>query len=98
MKIPASLGVRAWQLDERAGCIFARHDPEQGEPTYALPAQTPGDGPFRQYRLWYSQFYAPRSRTAAIQQAADAVIDTNEPFDAPWIALSAGNRNQPETA
>jgi 3-ketosteroid 9alpha-monooxygenase subunit A len=50
------------------------------------PAQIPGDGPFRQYRLWYSQFYQPRSQTAAIQAAAAGVIETNDVYDAPWIA------------
>ena len=33
----------------------------------ALPImQLPGDGPFRQSRVWYSQFYNPRAKAAEI--------------------------------
>jgi 3-ketosteroid 9alpha-monooxygenase subunit A len=28
--------------------------------------QLPGDGPFRQSRVWYSQFYNPRAKTNEI--------------------------------
>src|SRR3546814_19170365 len=31
MPLPQTLGIKAWQLEERAGCIFAWHDPEGGE-------------------------------------------------------------------
>src|SRR3546814_6120477 len=37
MPLPQTLGIKAWQLEERAGCIFAWHDPEGGDPTYDLP-------------------------------------------------------------
>ena len=50
--------------------------------------QIPGDGPFRRYRQWYSQFYEPRARTAAIQAASDGVIETAGVHDAPWIAAA----------
>jgi 3-ketosteroid 9alpha-monooxygenase subunit A len=48
--------------------------------------QIPGDGPFRRYRQWYRQFYVPRADVASIQDAADGVIETNEPYEAPWLA------------
>lgn len=50
--------------------------------------QIPGDPPFRQYRKWYAQFYAPRAQTEAIQQAANAVIETDGVHTAPWVAAS----------
>jgi 3-ketosteroid 9alpha-monooxygenase subunit A len=31
-----------------------------------IPMQLPGDGPFRQSRVWYSQFYNPRARAGEI--------------------------------
>lgn len=48
--------------------------------------QIPGDPPFRQYRKWYSQFYAPRAQMQALQQAANAVIETDGVHSAPWVA------------
>lgn len=49
------------------------------------PVQIPGDPPFRQYRIWYSQFYQPRSHTPAIQQQANGVFETEGVHDAPWL-------------
>src|SRR3546814_7811814 len=40
-----TLGIKAWQLEERAGCIFAWHDPEGGDPTYDLPLFQEWDDP-----------------------------------------------------
>jgi phenylpropionate dioxygenase-like ring-hydroxylating dioxygenase large terminal subunit len=48
--------------------------------------QIPGDPPFRHYRLWYSQFYAPRSEVPSIQSKANAVIETDGVHVAPWVA------------
>lgn len=53
--------------------------------------QIPGDGPFRRYRQWYSQFYAPRARTEAIQAAANGVIETEGGHDAPWSGMEPGD-------
>src|SRR3546814_21192742 len=30
LPLPQTLGIKAWQLEERAGCILAWHDPEGG--------------------------------------------------------------------
>jgi 3-ketosteroid 9alpha-monooxygenase subunit A len=38
MKITPALSVRSWRIEERAGCIFAWYDAENGAPTYELPA------------------------------------------------------------
>ena len=57
-------------------------------PTLSV-VQIPGDGPFRRYRQWYAQFYMPRAQTAAIQAAADGVIETGGVVDAPWLAQPA---------
>ncbi len=46
--------------------------------------QIPGDGPFRRYRKWYSQFYMPRSETARIQEEANGAVTTEGTHDAPW--------------
>ncbi|MDB6062502.1 MAG: hypothetical protein JWM78_2605 [Verrucomicrobiaceae bacterium] len=45
MKIPATLGVKSWRLQELAGCVFAWYDAENGEPTYELPTVPEWDDP-----------------------------------------------------
>src|SRR3546814_17367917 len=45
MPLPQTLGIKAWQLEERAGCIFTWHDPEGGDPTYDLPLFQEWDDP-----------------------------------------------------
>src|SRR3546814_10962354 len=45
MPLPQTLGIKAWQLEERAGCIFAWHEPEGGDPTYDLPLFQEWDDP-----------------------------------------------------
>lgn len=47
--------------------------------------QFPGDGPFRRYRHWYSQFHVPRAQAGAVQDAADGVVETDGIYDAPWV-------------
>lgn len=37
MKIPDTLRIHSWHLEERGGLIFAWYDAEGGEPTYELP-------------------------------------------------------------
>src|SRR3546814_14954230 len=54
--------------------------------TTLFRSQVPGDGPFRRYRQWYSQFYMPRAQTKAIQAGANGVIETDGDYDAPWIS------------
>lgn len=36
--IPAAACIKSWPVEERYGCIFMWHDPEEGAPEYALPA------------------------------------------------------------
>src|SRR3546814_16327601 len=45
MPLPQTLGIKAWHLEERAGCIFDWHDPEGGDPTYDLPLFQEWDDP-----------------------------------------------------
>ncbi|QZP09522.1 Rieske 2Fe-2S domain-containing protein [Caenibius sp. WL] len=40
------------------------------------PMQIPADGPYGKVRIWYSQFYNPRSKTTAIQQRVNGQIVT----------------------
>lgn len=47
--------------------------------------QIPGDGPFRRYRQWYRQFYAPREEVAEIQREAEGAIETDTCYEAPWV-------------
>lgn len=35
--IPKAAAIRSWQVVERMGCIWAWHDPENGEPDYEVP-------------------------------------------------------------
>lgn len=35
--IPQAACVRSWRIEERYGCIWVWHDPENGEPDYDLP-------------------------------------------------------------
>src|SRR3546814_14393485 len=37
MPLPPTIGINAWHLEERPGCIFAWHDPAAGEPTNDPP-------------------------------------------------------------
>ncbi len=34
---PKAACVRSWKVEERAGCVFVWHDPENGDPDYDLP-------------------------------------------------------------
>jgi 3-ketosteroid 9alpha-monooxygenase subunit A len=43
--IPASACVKSWPVEERYGCVFVWHDPEDGEPEYALPDLPEWDDP-----------------------------------------------------
>lgn len=43
--IPPSAKIRSYPVDERFGCIFAWHDPEEGTPDYALPLLPEWDDP-----------------------------------------------------
>lgn len=43
--IPPAAKVRAYPVEERFGSIFAWHDPEEGEPDYALPDMPEWDDP-----------------------------------------------------
>jgi 3-ketosteroid 9alpha-monooxygenase subunit A len=45
MSIPATVGIRSWRLEERAGCVFAWHDPLDAAPTHELPAFAQSDDP-----------------------------------------------------
>jgi len=36
--IPPKAKLKAWRVEERYGCIWTWHDPEDGEPDYDLPA------------------------------------------------------------
>ena len=40
------------------------------------PMQIPADGPYGKVRLWYSQFYHPRAKAAAIHQRIDGQVVT----------------------
>src|SRR3546814_6783072 len=60
--------------------------------------QVPGDGPFRRYRQWYSQFYMPRAQTKAIQAGANGVIETDGDYDAPWISAATTERSEEHTS
>jgi len=44
-KIPAAAKIRAYIVEERFGCVFAWHDPEEGAPDYALPLLPEWDDP-----------------------------------------------------
>jgi len=44
-KIPKAACVRSWKVEERYGCIFVWHDPENGEPDYPLPNIAAWDNP-----------------------------------------------------
>lgn len=35
--VPKAACVRSWKVEERAGCVFVWHDPENGQPDYPLP-------------------------------------------------------------
>ena len=35
--IPKAAAIRSWKVVERMGCIWAWHDPENGEPEYEVP-------------------------------------------------------------
>jgi 3-ketosteroid 9alpha-monooxygenase subunit A len=43
--IPPSAKVRSWLVKESFGCVFAWHDPEEGEPDFDLPAVNEWDDP-----------------------------------------------------
>lgn len=43
--IPSSACIKSWPIMERYGCIFAWHDPEGGEPEYALSDLPEWDDP-----------------------------------------------------
>lgn len=43
--IPLAAKVRAFKVEERFGCVFAWHDPEEGEPEFALPDLVEWDDP-----------------------------------------------------
>ena len=43
--IPAAAKLRAFRVAERFGCIFAWHDPEDGEPDFDLPVLPEWDDP-----------------------------------------------------
>ncbi|HUD91735.1 Rieske 2Fe-2S domain-containing protein [Sphingobium sp.] len=43
--IPPAAMVRAWRVEERFGCVFAWHDPEQDEPDHDLPDLPEWDDP-----------------------------------------------------
>lgn len=72
--------LKAFQQDIE---IFKRKKPT------LRAVQIPGDPPFRAYRRWYAQFYAPRAETAAIQAGANGVFVTEGDHDAPWIGSAA---------
>ncbi len=43
--IPAAAKLRAFPVEERYGCVFIWHDPEEGAPDYALPDLPEWDDP-----------------------------------------------------
>ena len=43
--IPEAAKIRAWRIEERYGMLLAWHDPEGGEPDYALPDLPEWDDP-----------------------------------------------------
>jgi 3-ketosteroid 9alpha-monooxygenase subunit A len=43
--IPPAAKVRSYPVEERFGCVFAWHDPEEGAPDYALPDLPEWDDP-----------------------------------------------------
>jgi len=44
-KIPTAARLKTWPLEERYGCLYTWHDPEGGEPDFALPAIPEWDDP-----------------------------------------------------
>lgn len=52
------------------------------------PVQIVGDGPFRRVRAWYSQYYNPRSETAALQAKTNGEVCTEGDVPAPWAAVA----------
>jgi len=55
--------------------------------SYKRPAlqilQIPEDGPFNKNRIWYSQFYNPRAKAAAIQERINGIAPTKNAGAAP---------------
>jgi len=43
--VPKAACVRSWKIEERGGCVFVWHDPENGEPDYQLPTFAQWDDP-----------------------------------------------------
>jgi len=44
--MPPAAKVRSFPVEERFGCVFAWHDPEEGAPDYALPELPEWDDPY----------------------------------------------------
>ncbi|MBW8784116.1 MAG: Rieske (2Fe-2S) protein [Novosphingobium sp.] len=72
MKVPAGMAPeQAEQVRRGFSDSFASGLKRDGEvwatkKPALVPMQMPGDGPFRQSRTWYSQFFNPRTKTAEI--------------------------------
>jgi len=50
--IPPAAKVRAWPVEERFGCVFAWHDPEEGEPDHLPPDLPEWDDPHWLHAAW----------------------------------------------
>ena len=53
------------------------------------PMVVPGDGPFGKVRIWYKQFYNPRSRTGEFHKRVNGTVTTRGTADAPWSKAAA---------
>ncbi|QGP81239.1 Rieske 2Fe-2S domain-containing protein [Sphingobium sp. CAP-1] len=70
--IPPAAKVHAWRVEERFGCVFAWHDPEDGEPDHALPDLPEWDDP-----LWICDDYDDLGTLEVHpQEILDNLVDT----------------------
>ena len=62
--IPGTAKVKTWRVEERYGCLWTWHDPEDAEPDYDIPAipewDDPGLGPLENRPVGANSIHTPR--------------------------------------
>lgn len=84
--VASEAAIAAVRPYQQASCAALSQDVEiWGHKRACInPMAVPGDGPFGKVRIWYKQFFNPRSRAAEFRARVNGRVVTRGTGDAPW--------------
>jgi len=88
---PSAADIELAKSYEQAGVFAFAQDFEiwANKRACTHPMMVRGDGPFDKLRVWYRQFYNPRSRAEEFQKRVNGHYVTKGTSEAPWEASAA---------